>query len=165
MSGNGHNKLKANSCIYVHPNGGASIGGTDFSKAQFSSLGSGYNPNQAHGRENINIGGAGETAASASHDEVTAKNGIVEHLKQDWAHTKGAVGEVSDILTGKRAAADAAMGTAEAGADSIAALKKTGGEYLHKMGHGSKTLGAAKIGGYMVGASILADMLNPFDDD
>ena len=84
-------------------------------------------------------------------------------IQNDFGNTKDFGNEVGAILSGKKAKAAAEMG-AEA-VDSLTDLKRAGGEYLGRMGGGSKALGGAKVGAYMVGASMLADFLNPFDDD
>lgn len=90
--------------------------------------------------------------------------GVFAHLKQDLAHTKAAFGEASDIIGGGAKTVDGADSITDS-AEAYKQLKKTGGDYLSNMGRGHKGLGVAKLGGYMVGASMLVDMLNPFDDD
>jgi hypothetical protein len=90
--------------------------------------------------------------------------GVFAHLKQDLAHTKAAFGEASDIIGGGAKTVDGADSITDS-ADAYKQLKKTGGDYLSNMGRGHKGLGAAKLGAYMVGTSMLVDMLNPFDDD
>ena len=49
--------------------------------------------------------------------------------------------------------------------NKVEALSDAGSNFLTGMGRGNKTLGATKIGAYMIGGSMLVDMLNPFDDD
>lgn len=43
-------------------------------------------------------------------------------------------------------------------------LEKIGGNLLEDLGRGNKIAGGAKLGAYMVGASMLTDLLNPFND-
>lgn len=43
-------------------------------------------------------------------------------------------------------------------------LEKIGGNLLEDLGRGNKVAGGAKLGAYMVGASMLTDLLNPFND-
>lgn len=88
---------------------------------------------------------------------------IKKAIQNDFGHTKDFGNEVNGILSGKKAKAAAEIGTGRV--DSLADLKRAGGDYLGKMGGGSKVLGGAKVGAYMIGASMLTDFLNPFDDD
>lgn len=90
--------------------------------------------------------------------------GVFAHLKQDLAHTKAAFSEASEIIGGGAKTVDGADSITDS-ADAYKQLKKTGGDYLSNMGRGHKGLGVAKLGAYMVGTSMLVDMLNPFDDD
>jgi hypothetical protein len=107
-----------------------------------------------------------ETEKGGTEGKSKFASGIVDHLKEDFELTKNAMSNASDIVTGKRAAAQiGAAQTAVDATESLSQLKDTGGEYLKQMGRGNKFLGGAKIAGYMIGASMLADMLNPFDDD
>ena len=43
-------------------------------------------------------------------------------------------------------------------------MDKVGTGFLEDLGRGSMGGGAAKVAGYMIGASMLVDMLNPFGD-
>lgn len=118
--------------------------------------------------------GSTETAQQVAED-VKGKSGVgqglVDYLKEDWALTKDFVSDkVAGTLSGAKyeaanQLADAADKVTPDGAQKMKDLKKHGGDYLEKMGRGSKTIGGAKVAGYMVGASMLTDMLNPFDDD
>jgi hypothetical protein len=109
-----------------------------------------------------------EAMETKSTKKDTKVGGVLNHLKEDYHHTSGLFKDSADILSGKRAEGTAAMSDTKAAtgaASDLSELKKAGGNYLDNMGRGSKTLGAAKVGAYMVGASMLVDMLNPFDDD
>ena len=90
--------------------------------------------------------------------------GVFAHLKQDWDHTKAAFSEASEVIGGGAKTVDGADSITDS-AEAYKQLKKTGGDYLSNMGRGHKGLGVAKLGAYMVGTSMLVDMLNPFDDD
>lgn len=89
------------------------------------------------------------------------EGGLLSVIKQDGAMTKGYLSDVAGILSGEKEAAE----ITPTGKGKLDSLKARSGKYLEDMGGGSKALGGAKIAGYMVGASMLADMLNPFDDD
>lgn len=91
----------------------------------------------------------------------TKQGGLLDAMKQDGATTKGYLSDVAGILSGEKEAAEI-VSTGKAKTDS---LKTRSGKYLEDMGGGSKTLGGAKVAGYMLGAAMLTDMLNPFDDD
>lgn len=108
-----------------------------------------------------------EVTAKQVKEKSEVKGGLVEHVKQDFAYTKEFLGDASGILSGKKAEAAAELGVSAAvdGAGKVDELKKSGSTYLENMGRGNKTLGGAKVAAYMVGASMLTDMLNPFDAD
>jgi hypothetical protein len=104
-------------------------------------------------------------AQTAPEDPSAKKSkGLLDTMKGDYDTTKNFLGETAGILSGEAGKAEAEMGVSS-GKSKFDQIKKKSGDYLNDMGGGSKILGGAKIAGYMVGASVLVDMLNPFDDD
>jgi hypothetical protein len=103
------------------------------------------------------------TGAAQSAEEPVGgkKSGLVDAMKADGAMTKEYLKDMGGILSGEKEAAE----ITPTGKTKFESMKTRSGQYLEDMGGGSKALGGAKIAGYMVGASMLADMLNPFDND
>lgn len=121
-------------------------------------------------------GAAQETVEEVRENSKTSEDrrGLRQHLSEDLRHTKEAMTDLGESLTydpeqHRKAQIDAGADPADVKVKSAGnkwdETKKIGGDYLEKMGRGNKTFGAAKVAGYMVGASMLADFLNPFDDD
>lgn len=113
-----------------------------------------------------------DTSTKAPKDTVEGKGseGLLGHLKKDFELTKDFISDVGGTLSGDAMKAEMEAGGQVAmdvstGKGKFDRLKQQGGDYLSKMGRDSKMLGGAKIAGYMVGTSMLLDMLNPFDDD
>ncbi len=96
--------------------------------------------------------------------------GLLSHLKKDLDLTKDFLSDVGGTLSGDAMKAEIEAGgqatmDISTGQNKFERLKNQGGDYLSKIGRDSKIFGGAKIAGYMVGTSMLLDMLNPFDDD
>ncbi len=98
------------------------------------------------------VEGINETVSNAK--PTPQAPGLLNEVTRDAEDVGGFVKNTMDTITG--------TGTGKQKFDGIT---KGGGDLLEKMGGGNKWLGGAKIGGYALGASMLVDMLNPFDDD
>lgn len=114
---------------------------------------------------------ASTKATTESAQEAAGESkGLLSHMKKDFELTKDFLSGVGGTLSGDAMKAEAEAGAevaadAHTGKGKFERLKQQGGDYLSKMGRDSKIYGGAKIAGYMVGTSMLLDMLNPFDDD
>lgn len=98
------------------------------------------------------VDGINETVSNAKPTPQTP--GLLNEVARDAEDVGGFVKNTMDTISG-----------AGTGKDKFDGITKGGGDLLKKMGGGNKWLGGAKMGGYVLGASMLVDMLNPFDDD
>lgn len=88
-------------------------------------------------------------------------------LNKDFMIARGAATKAKDSLEhGKRVAAEVDAGVigAEKAVKNDMKLEQIGSKFLEDFGRGSKGVGAGKVAAYMIGASMLVDMLNPFND-
>jgi|688.fasta_scaffold233328_2 hypothetical protein len=118
------------------------------------------------------IGGIGEeskkAAAAATADEGFF-SGISGAFKKDGQTIRNSLGRMSDALNQEDTIAKMTKeGANKAAIEAFKAdnkFSKIGGDFLDEFGGGSKAMGGAKLGAYVVGGSMLVDFLNPFDDD
>lgn len=118
------------------------------------------------------IGGIGEEskkAAAAATAEEGFFSGISGAFKKDGQTIRNSLGRMSDALNQEDTIAKMTKeGANEAAIKAFKAdnkFSKIGGDFLDEFGGGSKAMGGAKLGAYVVGGSMLVDFLNPFDDD
>jgi hypothetical protein len=107
---------------------------------------------------------AGDVATDTNKGRGEDARGLRAYMNQDLQHTKDYASDVASSLAGEKAN-DFAGGEKGSVKSPGKGVKNATEDYLTGMGRGSKALGGAKVAGYMVGASMLMDMLNPFDDD
>lgn len=111
--------------------------------------------------------------ASGSHNPFESRlEKAREHLKRTEAMKEpGPEGE--EIISRARRSVNNAEEAFKSGKVAKKSFGQIGGELLENLGKGgeevfggnAKVFGAAKVGAYFVGASMLADFLNPFDDN
>jgi hypothetical protein len=128
---------------------------------------------QAHNTATVNLGtetpipsaaemgDQADKVAQEATEKVKAKSGLMQTVQNDINYTKDFASELGGILSGKNMENAKLLGQE---ADTLGDLGKAGGNYLEKVGGGSKAIGGAKVGAYMLGTAMLVDMLNPFSD-
>lgn len=151
--------LNSNRKLYVDPAGRSSFNPESLGGATFSHVGGAKTTMGSLD----DIPGAGGLSDSIDENKGTVKSGLINHIKTDIGHGSDFLSSMGSILGGKKGS-DAVEITGKS-IGAVEELKGAGNQLLEGLGRGSKTFGAAKVGGYMLGTAMLADMLNPFDKD